>query len=64
VYVHVLDWEDPVLTLPALPAAVTKAYRLGGAAVPVTAQPGGVSLRIGKDRDPLDTVYVLELAAK
>jgi alpha-L-fucosidase len=63
VYVHILDWPDPVLSLPRLPKAVAKAYRLaGGAPVIATAQADALTLRLGADRDPLDTVVVLELA--
>ena len=64
VFVHVLDWPDPVLTLPRLPRAVKKAWRLaGGAPVAVAAQPSAVALTLGGERDPVDTVVVLELAA-
>ena len=67
VYVHVLDWPDPVLALPraALGRAVKKASLLAdGTAVPVTSDHEGVSLHLGTRRDPLDTVVVLELPAK
>jgi alpha-L-fucosidase len=64
VYVHVLDSPDPVLALPRLPRPVTGAHRLGGAPVAVAASGDAVSLTIGSDRDPLDTVIVLELAGK
>jgi len=67
IYVHVLDWPDPVLALPRaqVPASPSRAYFLAdGAAVPVTSGPDALSLRLGGRRDPLDTVVVLELAAK
>jgi alpha-L-fucosidase len=67
VYVHVLDWPDPVLALPraALGRAVKKASLLAdGTAVPVTASADAVSLQLGARRDPLDTIVVLELLAK
>jgi alpha-L-fucosidase len=64
VYVHVLDSPDAVLALPRLPRPVTKAYRLGGAPVAVVSSPDAVSLHVGSERDPLDTVVVLELAGK
>jgi alpha-L-fucosidase len=67
VYVHVLDWADPVLALPraALGRAVRKASFLSdGAPVPLAAGPEAVNLSLGSRRDPLDTVVVLELAAK
>ena len=65
VFVHLLDWPDATLVIPRLPRPVTRAYRLGGtAAVAVTSVPEGLSLHVGTARDPLDTVIVLETAAK
>jgi alpha-L-fucosidase len=65
VFVHVFEWADPVLALPKLAAAVKRAYYLNdGAAVPVTAQPEAVLLRLRTERDPIDTVVVLELATR
>jgi alpha-L-fucosidase len=61
-YVHVLDWQDELLVLPALPKPVKKAALL------VNSQPvkfqdvdGGVLLHLPQaDRSPIDTVVVLE----
>jgi alpha-L-fucosidase len=67
VYVHVLEWADPVLALSraALGRAVRKASFLAdGAPVPVATTAEAVSLTLGNRRDPLDTVVVLELGAK
>jgi len=65
VYVHVLAWSDPVLALPRLPKAVSKAYRLADKSpVAVTPVPDGLALRLGPERDPLDTIVVLELGGK
>ena len=67
IYVHVLDWADPVLALPRaqVPAVPRRAYFLAdGAPVPVTSSADALSLRLGSRRDPLDTVVVLELASK
>jgi alpha-L-fucosidase len=64
VYVHLLDWSDPTLVLPALPRRV-KAARLLKDKRPVAVQQatGSVSLKLPEaDRDPYDTVVVLELA--
>jgi alpha-L-fucosidase len=62
VFVHVLEWSDPVLALPRLPAAVKRAYTLrDGAPVAVSSLPDAVTLRLRPDRDPIDTVIVLEL---
>jgi alpha-L-fucosidase len=65
VYVHLLDWEDESLALPALGARVASARMLaGGAPVGVREDAGGVVLRVPKaGRDELDTVVVVELAA-
>ena len=47
VYVHVLDWEDPLLSLPPLPGRVVSARRLvGGALVSVTQTGAGVTLAL------------------
>lgn len=65
VFVHLLDWPDPVLNLPRLPEVVKKAYRLGdNTTVTVTSAPDGLSLKVGTARDPFDTVIVLETARK
>jgi alpha-L-fucosidase len=63
VYVHLLDWEDESLALPALPGKVTAARMLvGGAPVAFREDAGGVVLRVPKvGRDPLDTVVVVEM---
>jgi alpha-L-fucosidase len=62
VFVHVLDWPDPVLSIPRLAGTVRKAYRLAGSApIAVSAQPEALALRLGAERDPFDTVVVLEL---
>ena len=63
VYVHVLDWPDPVLELPALPRPVRAARLLAGGR-PVTIEPtaSGLALRLPDGaRDPYDTVLVLDL---
>jgi alpha-L-fucosidase len=61
-YVHVLDWEDELLPLPTLPKPVKSASMLvGGRAVKVREVDGGVLLSLPKgERDPIDTVVVLE----
>jgi alpha-L-fucosidase len=65
VYVHLLDWEDASLALPPLPGKVTAARMLvGGAPVTWREDEAGVVLRMPKvDRDPLDTVVVVEMAS-
>ena len=64
VYLHLLNWTDRLLTLPALPRSILKAYRLddqAGASVKVLEQGLALSLP-GRQGDPIDEVYVLELA--
>ena len=62
---HVLDWADPVLALPRLPRSVSKAYRLADKSpVAVTPVADGLALRLGAERDPVDTIVVLELGAR
>ena len=61
-FVHVLDWPDELLVMPALGKPVKKASMLvGGRPVTARAIEGGLLLQIPKEgRDPLDTVLVLE----
>ena len=64
VYLHLLNWTDRLLALPALPRSILKAYRLddqAGASVKVLDQGLALSLP-GRQGDPVDEVYVLELA--
>jgi alpha-L-fucosidase len=61
VFVHVLDWPDRTLSLPALPQRVRSATRLGtGERIPFTQTPDGVTLTLPPTRaDELDRVVVL-----
>jgi alpha-L-fucosidase len=61
-YVHVLDWQDELLVLPGLPKPVKKSTLLGnGRPVRLQIVDGGLLLHLPKaDRDPIDTVVVLE----
>jgi alpha-L-fucosidase len=62
IYVHVLDWPDPLLAISGIPK-VTRATALGtGAAIAMSPAPGGVVLSLPAQRDPNDTVIVLETA--
>jgi alpha-L-fucosidase len=63
VYVHVLDWKDPVLALPRPSRGVKSATLLsGGAPVRFTLDKDALLLRLDpKSLDPLDTIVVLEL---
>jgi alpha-L-fucosidase len=61
-YVHVLDWPDELLVLQGLPKPVKRAVLLGsGRPVKLQLLDGGLLLQLPKaDRDPIDTVVVLE----
>ena len=61
VFVHVFDSPDAALLLPLLPSRVRSATLLNGGAVEFTSGPSGVILSLPKDRDPIDTIVVLEL---
>jgi hypothetical protein len=58
----VLDWQDDLLVLQGLPKPVKKASLLvGGRPVKLQLLHGGLLLDLPKtDRDPIDTVVVLE----
>jgi len=62
VFVHVLDWPDRVLSLPALGARVVRATMLaGGARVGVTQAPEGITITLPPGNgDAPDRVVVLE----
>ena len=64
VYVHILDWPDPVLLLPALPKAVLSAHTLNSnAKIDFTKTDYGLLLKL-PPRDPgvFDTIITLEVA--
>ena len=66
VYVHLLDWDDAVLALPALPRRVKSARLLkDGRPVGVQQTASGLALSVpAGERDPYDTVVVVDLAPK
>ena len=66
VFVHVLDWEDPELSLPVLPRSVQAATLLTtGAVVPFRQSPDGVTIRLpGRSPGEVDQVVVLRLASR
>ncbi len=65
VYVHVLDWNGPVLALPAMPRPVHAARLLrDGSIVEFSAVKGGLVLKLPEPRaEEVDRVIVLELEA-
>jgi alpha-L-fucosidase len=66
VFVHVLDWNQPLLALPAPPGRVQSAMMLvGGAKVPFTQSAAGVVLTLPTARaDDVDRVAVLTLRTR
>jgi alpha-L-fucosidase len=65
VYVHVLDWNQPVLALAGLPRPVRTAKLLrDGSSVEFSAVKGSLVLKIPEPQsDEIDRVIVLELEA-
>lgn len=64
VFIHVLDWPDPVLALPSLDARVRRARMLAdGADVPFTQTAAGVTLTLPPASGEPDRVVVLETEA-
>ena len=66
VYVHLLDWDDSVLSIPALPRRV-KGARLLKDGRPVGVQQTAASLALSLpagERDPYDTVVVVDLVPR
>ncbi len=62
VYVHICEWVDDVLTLPAIPRKVLRAYLLGGGEAQVSQSADGLKVSVAEsDRQPIDTIVVLEL---
>ncbi len=62
VYLHVFNWEQDTLELPALPRAVKSAAVLGGGRA--TVRPAGDKLTVAVDpaaREAIDTIVKLEL---
>ncbi|MCC7174601.1 MAG: alpha-L-fucosidase [Bryobacterales bacterium] len=63
-YVHVLDWSDPLLAMPRLPRIKSAALLKDGRKVTVRdVGPGTVLELPAGEMDPIDTVVVLEKAA-
>jgi alpha-L-fucosidase len=63
VYLHVLDWTDRALVIPALPRAVRSARTLSdGVALLVRQSPEGVTIVLpARPLDSIDEIIVLEL---
>ena len=63
VYLHLLDWSERLLAIPAVAGKVTKAHRLSdGAPVPFTTDPNGLILSLPlRAAETIDEVIVLQL---
>jgi alpha-L-fucosidase len=59
-YVHVLDWQDEVLALPAVDKVKSASLFSTGAKVDVKQVDGATLIRLPQQRDPIDTIVVLE----
>jgi alpha-L-fucosidase len=64
IYVHVLNWPQQKLVLPAIPAKVLRASALTGGAVHFTQTGSGIELSVpAAARDGMDTIIALQLDA-
>lgn len=62
IYVHITAWPEETLTLPPLPAKITKSSVLTGGTATVKQSKDGVKISVPKaDRQPIDTIVALEL---
>ena len=65
IYLHVCDWPEDVLKLPAIPAKLLRSRLLDGGKVNVAQTAAGLEISVpGHDRHPLDTIVALELDCK
>jgi alpha-L-fucosidase len=64
IFVHVLDSDDPLLSLSGLPKVTSAKALASGSTVEMTQLKDGIVLRLPQKRDPSDTVIVLDTAAK
>jgi len=61
-YLHLCEWTDDVLKLPAIPAKVVRSRVLTGGKAEVRQTAGGLEIFVPEsDRQPIDTVVALEL---
>jgi len=65
IYVHILDWQDDYLVLPPLDGIKAAHWFGSGAKAELTTLKGGLLLPVPKSqRDPVDTIVVLERAGR
>ncbi len=62
IFVHILKWQEPILTLPPLPCKVTGSSLITGGKLGFKQTDEAVEITVDpKDQDPIDTIVVLEL---
>jgi len=62
VYVHILQWENESIILPAIKQKITGSSLLTGGTVQVTQSEKGIEISVpASDRNELDTIVVLQL---
>jgi alpha-L-fucosidase len=62
IYLHILEWLDDTLKLPAIPAKVVRTRLLSGGKADVRQTATGLEVCVPEtDRQPLDTIVALEL---
>ncbi|HEX9292417.1 MAG TPA: hypothetical protein VF873_01910, partial [Gemmatimonadales bacterium] len=59
VFVHVLDWSDPVLALPALPGRWKARLWPNGARVLIAQSNAGISLTLPEQPESFDRIVAL-----
>jgi alpha-L-fucosidase len=60
VYVHILDWPDEILAMPVMFTPRSSTLLSNGAPVSVSVTDRATLVRLPPERDPIDTVVVLE----
>jgi len=65
VFVHILDWHDPVLALPPIEPRILRAKRWSGEALSFAQSTDGITIRLGPRRPAeVDAVIVLETSRR
>jgi len=62
IYLHVFEDDGPLLAVSGLPNVTRASALTTGATVAITPIQGGIVLRLPDQRDPSDTVIVLDTA--
>ncbi len=62
IFLHICEWTDDTLTLPAIPAKVLRSHVLGGGIAEVRQTAEGLQVSVpAADRQSIDTIVALEL---